>query len=137
MCRRPRGIVNHIDWSLGLVAPTSTNSKLVPRIDKTFRVRGIPLDFSIEQMEQLIQDLLGYSKDETGLQCRSLATHHSGTSQDATISFSKSCPPYLQSEIPYSTNSEAVNDSPTLTFDDGFLGLTTLNSCRKSKHKVK
>ena len=119
------------------MAPVSTRSKPVQRFDKTFRVKGIPLDTTVEQTEQLIQDVLGCSKDDTGLQCRSLATHLSGTSQDATISFNKSCPPCLQTKLPYSNDTGAKDDSPTLTFDESFLGLTTLSSTPENEHHVK
>ena len=115
----------------------SPSDRPVQRIDKTFRVKGISLSVSIEQAEQLIQDLLGCSKDDTGLQCRSLATNHSGTSQDATISFNKSCPPCISTKLPYSNVIRAKDDTSTLTFDESFLGFTTLNSCPENSHRVK
>lgn len=119
------------------MAPGSTSSKAVQRVEKTFRVKGLRLNISVEQREQLVQDLLEFSKDETGLQCHSLATHHSGTSQDATMSFNKSCPPCLLTKLPYSIDTGAEDDSATLTFDESFIGLTTLNGCSENEHQVK
>lgn len=119
------------------MTPVPASSKPVQRVDKTFRVTGIPLDTTIEQTEQLLQDVLGCSKDDTGLQCRSLATHHSGASQDATISFNKSYPSCLQTKLPYTNDTNAKDSSPRLTFDESFLGLTTLNSCLENEHQVK
>ena len=119
------------------MAPVSNSSKPVQSVERTFRVQGIALDITGEEIEQLVQDLLGCFKDDTGLQCRSLATHHSGRSQDATISFNKSCPPCLQTKLPYSNDHRAEDGSPMLTFDESFLGLTTLSSCPENKHQVK
>ena len=91
----------------------------------------------MEEMERLLQAFLRCSLDETGLQCHSLATNHSGTSQDATISFNKSFPPCISTKLPYSNDIGAKDDTSTLALDESFLGFTTLNSCPENGHRVK
>ena len=119
------------------MAAVSNANKINQSVEKTFRVRGIPLGITSGNAEQLIQDVLGCSKDESGFRLRSLATHHSGKGQDATISFNKTCPPVLKENLPYSNDPWMRDDSLTLTFDDFFLGLTTLSNCPVDEHQVK
>ena len=123
----------------------------------TYRVRGIPSDYSKGQSRKLLAAILNIDHDKAGLSIRSLANHPSQQMKVATITFKEPPPRLLTRDTEWSfdlpdiqsldgnnddDNDGDDNDSTAsrvgrVTIDTHFVGLTPLTSFRKdADHKV-
>jgi hypothetical protein len=97
-------------------------------VGKTYRVRGVPIEWHKDQLQSFLADHHG-SHDAV---IRSLALEAHGRSKTGTVTFRdvtqlpKTLRGCLQPDV----------ETQTLTLDDGFLGLTTLFAPPPEDHQI-
>ncbi|OBT60680.1 hypothetical protein VE03_09999 [Pseudogymnoascus sp. 23342-1-I1] len=117
----------------------------------TYRVRGIPLEYNMRQVQELLQSVLGLDAARGTVQVKSIAISPNQKTKMATVNF-QNPPPCLSSdrkewsfEIPDVDNSDAESDddddiipkAPTITIDSHFRGITILGSFKNvAEHKI-
>lgn len=106
---------------------------------RTFRVRGVPLEWDIARLQSFLVD----QNDSSGLIVRSLAHEIHGRSYTATVSFQNVTRPVQTDQAGDSWLVDLPADSThhtrppqKLILDDGFLGITTLHAPPGQYHKV-
>lgn len=127
--------------------PTPTNAKLQPehadpkppKYSKTFRVRGVPLDWNSNKLQHFLEE----DDSSSAPVVKSLAVEIGGRSNTATVTF-QNLPARLQTPqagqswriaLPQTSDSQPVRDQ-YLMFDLDFLGITTLYTPALEDHKV-
>ncbi|KAK2594893.1 hypothetical protein QQS21_007392 [Conoideocrella luteorostrata] len=116
----------------------STNDAQPPQKEGfTFRIRGVPLDWENEQLQQCLAEQLHASPT-----CRSLAPEFHGRSSTGTASFRNLHGPLQPSQndrpakISLLATMGKTPRQTILTVDDGFHGITTLFAPPPQDHKV-
>lgn len=99
---------------------------------RTFRIRGVPHEWDRVRL----QSFLAEQDASAGPTVKSLAKEFDGRSQTATVLFRNAPPARRTLDIPPPVPSDQFSESPRLTFDDGFLGITTLCVPPPQDHKV-
>jgi hypothetical protein len=120
---------------------------------KTYRIRGIPFEYRIRQLQELLRSVLRLDGTRSPIQIRSMAISSNRKTKIATVNF-KIPPACLLSnrnewsfEIPNANGSDAENDNDdnddiipqasTITIDTHFNGITILRSFQNvSEHKI-
>ncbi|KAK1762028.1 hypothetical protein QBC33DRAFT_582006 [Phialemonium atrogriseum] len=119
-------------------SPTPTGNQPPPKGGWTFRVRGVPRDWDRVRLESFLEE-----QDCASPAVRSLTNEIHGLSQTATVSF-RNIPPRLQTaaqarrplHIPLLARSNQSTRLPSITLDNGFLGITTLYAPPLQDHKT-
>jgi hypothetical protein len=117
----------------------------------TYRVRGIPLEYKLRQVQELLRSVLGLDAARGTVQVKSIAISPNQKTKMATVNF-QNPPPCLSSdrkewsfEIPDVDNSDAESDddddiipkAPTITIDSHFRGITIFRSFKNvAEHKI-
>ncbi|KAL6819884.1 hypothetical protein V8C40DRAFT_281209 [Trichoderma camerunense] len=120
------------------MASLSTDSQYLHRKKQTFRVRGVPHDWSRDGLASFLAEH-GYASPSV----QSLATEIHGRSQTATVTF-QAVPSQLQERLAdpakgialYMPSSDQHSRPRSLMLDTAFLGVTTLYSPLSQDHKV-
>jgi hypothetical protein len=138
--------------------PSISTSHLSPpsnakKLQVTYRVRGIPLEYTMKKMLELLRLVLELDGPRRDVRVRSLAIGPNQKTKMATVDF-KTPPTCFASnrnewsfEIPDVDSSDAENDGnddddiipkgPTITIDTHFKGITILRSFKNvSEHKI-
>ena len=121
---------------------------------KAYRVRGIPLQCTKRQAEDVLRSVLRLDEAQGTVRLRSMALSPDGKTKMATLEF-KSRPPCFLSdqhewsfEIPstdkndfvdsnYEDDDDIIPAEPIITIDDHFNGITILRSFKNSsEHKI-
>jgi hypothetical protein len=114
---------------------------------RSYRVRGIPLNYNLHKTESLLQRVLRLENDNSGLKVKSLAIDSNKRAKVATINF-EDIPGSLLvghewtfdiTDLLVSTGEDddvIIPRTQQITIDDHFLGLTTLYSPSSIDHKV-
>ena len=132
----------------------TANSQPSSAHGKTYRVRGMPLQFTKRQAEDVLRSVLRLDEAQGTVQVRSIAPSPNGKTKVATLEF-KSRPPCFLSdqhewsfEIPstdkndfvgsnYEDDDDIIPAAPIITIDDHFNGITILRSFKNiSEHKI-
>lgn len=101
----------------------------------TWRVVGVPLDWSAERLQNFLADRQG-----TTPVVKSLAQEIDSSSKTATITF-QDRPPFSTShkseqiQLPRSPDGD-ITPVQSITLDKGFLGITTLYTPQLGDHKI-
>lgn len=101
----------------------------------TWRVVGVPLDWSTERLQDFLADRQG-----TTSVVKSIAQEIDTSSKTATITF-QDRPPFSSShqseriQLPTLSDGDITPDQ-SITLDKGFLGITTLYTPRLDDHKI-
>ncbi|KAJ4167387.1 hypothetical protein NW754_011202 [Fusarium falciforme] len=130
-------------WLLGRhTAPSSKSVHLArkaPKGGRTFRVRGVPLDWD----DVRLQSFLAESEGSAGATIKSLAHEIHGHSRTATVTF-QNVPSQLEAPrtgqtwsilLPKPSENQSARNQ-YLALDDGFLGITTLYTPPLEDHQV-
>ena len=120
-----------------------------PPYTKTYRVRGIPLEYEVKQTEKLLRNILSFEASAAVWKLGSLAANPDGQSQVATVDVYGDEPLPLKgvdertfeiSDTPGPTSlhvrgQNSIQRSPRVTVDKHFHGFTVLNHWKdKSEH---
>ncbi|KAI0864359.1 hypothetical protein F4860DRAFT_441662 [Xylaria cubensis] len=106
--------------------------------DRTFRVRGVPLDWDIKRL----QSFLAEQDDAAGPTVQSLAEEVHGRSYTATISYCNIPNPLQTAEsgrpmqISLLSKSDELSRHQILVVDDSFHGITPFYSPSQADHKI-
>lgn len=118
-------------------SPTGSSSTAM-KYHKTFRIRGVPLDWSREQLVSF----LSLWDASAGPVVKSLAKEIRGNVATATVTF-RDIPLQLRSirsdgsfSIPLPSHAESSSTSHSLNLDASFHGITTLYAPATNHHKV-
>jgi hypothetical protein len=115
-------------WRPGRAAPP-------PKEGKTFRVRGVPLEWDKPRVLSFLAD-----QDSVAGPCiRSLASEVNGGDGTATVSFESTPLPLRKTLTGNSWQLPLPEETPRprqLTLDDDFFGLTTLYAPPPEDHKI-
>jgi hypothetical protein len=114
------------------------SSSAAMKYPKTFRVRGVPLDWSREQLVSF----LSHWDASAGPVVKSLAEEIRGNVATATVTF-QDIPLQLRSirsdgsfSMPLPSHAESSSASHSLNLDTSFHGITTLYAPATNHHKV-
>jgi hypothetical protein len=112
-----------------------------PENDRVYRVQGIPIRFTIEEVGSLLRSVLD-PEESSSVEIRSLAIYHNQTAQVATVSFAVTPLPLSPSRLgpdmdywsfKYRYGEGTEHRNCKISFDIHFRGLTILKSFPNSK----
>jgi hypothetical protein len=111
--------------------------------DKTYRLQGIPTEYSKTDTLHLLKTILGRGEEDPLPKVHSLASypHSSGrrVSQVATVTFGHvpTCLQDSKEEWTFPTpECRGPFDASSITIDNHFRGFTPLNSIKDADHKI-